>query len=131
MSAKRAKAVLLAGLVVASTLMTGVVPASGEAGVFGGRSTVCTRSHEEGDVWCGLEIQGFPGGTLHVDVDVSGQGQELREWNVQANWREVCRQGYSGIDPARSWTCTGVPAGHLHLMASKPPWEEAEIGLRW
>jgi hypothetical protein len=106
-------------------------PSQGGAGVLGGRSKVCTRSGTGADAWCELEIQGFPGGTVHVDVDISGAGLEYREWNLQANWREVCRASYSPKDPPRSWTCHNVPAGHLYLMAAKPQYEQAEIGLRW
>ncbi|WP_109639434.1 hypothetical protein [Lentzea atacamensis] len=107
-------------------------PSSGEVTVLGGASKVCTRSGQDVDVWCDLEVPGtFPGGTVHVDVDVSGPDRASREWSLYVDFRKVCRAPYTANDPARSWTCRNVPRGKMRLSASKPPWEQAAIGVRW
>jgi hypothetical protein len=127
-----------AGLLLAATAPAAAsdvqlaTPSSGEVTVLGGASKVCSRSGQDVDVWCDLDVPGtFPGGTVHVDVDVSGGGQEYREWSLYVDFRKVCWASYTPKDPARSWTCRNVPRGKMRLSASKPGWERAAIGVRW
>jgi hypothetical protein len=111
-------------------LLAFAAPAA-SAGVLGGASKVCTRSDQDTDVWCDLGVQGFPGGTVHVDVDAGGSDLALRRWTLYANHAKVCSESYTSNDPARSWTCTGVPGGYLSLSASKAQWQDVEVGIRW
>lgn len=106
-------------------------PSNGEVHVMGGKSVRCTGSQGDEDIWCFLEVQNFPGGTVSVDVDAGGADRAYREWTLRANFAPVCKASYSSIDPPRSWVCHNVPAGTLNLKASKYATQWIDLGLRW
>lgn len=106
-------------------------PSNGEVRVMGGKAVYCTGSQNDEDIWCFLEAQNFPGGTVSVDVDAGGTERAYREWTLSANFTPSCKASYTSIDPPRSWVCHNVPAGTLSLKASKYATQWADIGLRW
>lgn len=73
----------------------------------------------------------FPGGTISIDVDVTGSSGAIGKWILAINGGRVCEASYSYNDPPRSWTCSNVPRGVPFLSAARPYFETARIALRW
>ncbi|WP_410640996.1 hypothetical protein [Amycolatopsis sp. lyj-346] len=111
----------IVGAIAASALALAAPAAL--ATVQGGISKTCNTVNtcQTSEVW-------FPGGTLSVDADVHGSGGA--EWAVLNGNGTVCRAGFSAVDPARSWTCGGVPAQWLYGVVSGGS-PSVNIGLRW
>lgn len=78
---------------------------------------------------CILPVTGFPGGTVSIDVDVSGSGNGVfilqdRDSPVQ------CDQQFPASGGVRSFTCSGVAAGNLTGSVGGGSNPRA-IGIRW
>lgn len=70
-----------------------------------GRNQICVNSFYHGVT-----------GTVSVDADVYGSGSTKYRWElIRPNGTAQCYGEMTGVDPPRSWICTGVGVGQYQL----------------
>jgi hypothetical protein len=77
---------------------------------------------------CHVGIADFPGGTLAVDVDVSGSGTGVFAVTGPSNYH--CSGSFPASGGVRSYLCSGAPAGTYAAGVTGPAGPSA-VGLRW
>ncbi|MEV0387060.1 hypothetical protein [Nonomuraea sp. NPDC050643] len=115
--------VVVAGAAVVATLAT---PAQAAGGT---KYCPVTGTLEP---WCDLQLYPtrFPGGTISIDVDVTGPNPVVGHWTLYIDGGSVCGADFAYSDPPRSWVCRNVRAGYPTLSVPRG-YEAARIGLRW
>ncbi|WP_379507510.1 hypothetical protein [Nonomuraea zeae] len=114
---------------VASTAVVATLAAPAQAA---GGTKYCP-STSGGEPWCTMDLYPtrFPGGTISIDVDVSGNTPVLTRWNLYIDGGKVCSAEFLHSDPPRSWVCRNVRAGVPTLDAGRAIGAWARLGLRW
>lgn len=109
--------------------MAGALTTPAQAG--GGTKFCPTGASDQ--PWCTMYLYPtrFPGGTMSIDVDVSGSSTQTGVWNLYIDGGKVCSGSYRFSDPPRSWTCSNVRAGVPSLDASRDYRASVTLGLRW
>ncbi|MEU1812419.1 hypothetical protein [Micromonospora aurantiaca (nom. illeg.)] len=93
-----------------------------QAALAGGGSSNCTANK------CSVGVADFPGGTISVDVDVSGSGTGVFVVSGPNNFK--CSGSFPASGGVRSYVCRNAPAGVYAASVSGPSGPSA-VGLRW
>jgi hypothetical protein len=77
---------------------------------------------------CHVGVDNFPGGTISVDVDVSGSGTGVFVVTGPSGFQ--CSGSFPASGGVRSFVCRGAPAGLYEAGVTGPAGPSA-VGLRW
>lgn len=87
---------------------------------------------------CSVSTDAFPGGTISVDADTKGPARtnnNVASWSIfDSGHQERCLTRFRVGGPPQSWTCPGVPRGHVDLIVNAGPPQQGydySIALRW
>ena len=77
---------------------------------------------------CQVGVSNFPGGTISVDVDVSGSGTGVFVVTGPNNFQ--CSGSFPASGGVRSYVCRNAPAG-TYVAGVDGPSGPSAVGLRW